>query len=141
MHDNDGPPSPSQVVDTAWRGQAGLDVSDVAEGDKSWGVLADRKGLVVGDIAALTLFAYVGRASHGMAAFDLGVLFTALPFFVGALAVVVVVLVRWLGGGLLAMVVGLEVMGVLMLGLMLAGQASGWQRSTSGCFLPTSPCL
>lgn len=72
-----------EVVDTAWRGQAGLDVSDSTDGDKSWGVLADRKGLVVGDLVALTLFAYIGRASHGMAAFDLGVLVTALPFFVG----------------------------------------------------------
>lgn len=76
-----------KILDTAWRGQAGLDVSSADVGTRSWGDLLNRKGLVAGDLAALTLFAYVGRASHGMSAFDLGVVVTALPFLVGAMRV------------------------------------------------------
>lgn len=72
-----------QVTDTAWRGQAGLDVTDAANGSRDWSDLSARKGLAVGDAVALTMFAYVGRASHGMASFDLGVLLTALPFLIG----------------------------------------------------------
>lgn len=72
-----------KVVDTAWRGQAGLDVSEAGGEARNWGDLATRRGLAAGDLAALTLFAYVGRASHGMGSFDLGVLVTALPFYLG----------------------------------------------------------
>lgn len=72
-----------QVVDTAWRGQAGLDVSGSDGEARNWSALANRKVLAAGDLAALTLFSYVGRASHGMADFDLGVLLTALPFMIG----------------------------------------------------------
>lgn len=71
------------MTDTAWRGQAGLDITDAEDGSRDWGDLTTRKGLAVGDLVALTMFAYVGRASHGMASFDLGVLGTALPFLVG----------------------------------------------------------
>ncbi|CAB1101459.1 unnamed protein product [Ectocarpus sp. CCAP 1310/34] len=76
-----------EVMDTAWRGQAGLDVINAADGSRDWSDLSARRGLAVGDAVALTMFAYVGRASHGMAAFDLGVLLTALPFLIGWLAV------------------------------------------------------
>eukprot|EP00752_Nemacystus_decipiens_P006184 g5580.t2 len=75
------------VTDTAWRGQAGLDITDANDGSRDWGDLSTRKGLAVGDLVALTMFAYVGRASHGMSSFDLGVLGTALPFLVAWLAV------------------------------------------------------
>lgn len=71
------------MTDTAWRGQAGLDVTDAEDGSRDWRDLSTRRGLAVGDLVALTAFAYIGRASHGMSSFDLGVLVTALPFFVG----------------------------------------------------------
>ncbi len=71
------------MTETAWRGQAGLEVTDANDGSRSWGDLSTRRGLATGDLVALTLFAYVGRASHGMASIDLGVLATALPFLVG----------------------------------------------------------
>ncbi|CAM9985335.1 unnamed protein product [Scytosiphon promiscuus] len=76
-----------EVTDTAWRGQAGLDVTDGDDGSRDWSDLSTRRGLAVGDVVALTMFAYVGRASHGMGSFDLGVLLTALPFIIGWLAI------------------------------------------------------
>ncbi|CAM9761738.1 unnamed protein product [Pylaiella littoralis] len=72
-----------EVTNTAWRGQAGLDVTNADDGSRDWGDLSTRRGLAAGDLVALTAFAYVGRASHGMASLDLGVLVTALPFLVG----------------------------------------------------------
>ena len=68
-------------MDTAWRGQAGLDVT--SRGQKNWADLATRKWLAAGDIAVLTLFAWGGRASHGMGDLDFSVLVTAFPFYVG----------------------------------------------------------
>ncbi|CAN0163225.1 unnamed protein product, partial [Hapterophycus canaliculatus] len=76
-----------EVTDTAWRGQAGLDVIDGDGGSRDWSDLSTRRGLAAGDVMALTMFSYVGRASHGMASFDLGVLLTALPFLIGWLAI------------------------------------------------------
>lgn len=73
------------MTNTAWRGQAGLDVTNADDGSRDWGDLSTRRGLAAGDLVTLTAFAYVGRASHGMASLDLGVLVTALPFLVGVL--------------------------------------------------------
>lgn len=72
------------MIDTAWRGQAGLDVVS-GEGSRNWADITNRKVLVAGDVFALTMFAYVGRASHGMGELDLAVLATAAPFIIGAL--------------------------------------------------------
>eukprot|EP00638_Chattonella_subsalsa_P004005 CAMPEP_0117756808 /NCGR_PEP_ID=MMETSP0947-20121206/14326_1 /TAXON_ID=44440 /ORGANISM="Chattonella subsalsa, Strain CCMP2191" /LENGTH=241 /DNA_ID=CAMNT_0005576521 /DNA_START=132 /DNA_END=857 /DNA_ORIENTATION=- len=70
-----------EVLDTKWSGQAGLDIS--ANGNKDWSDLAERPFLAFMDAAALTVFAWIGRASHGSTEFDWVVIKTALPFIVG----------------------------------------------------------
>lgn len=70
------------MINTAWRGQAGLDVS-TGDGNRNWTDIPERKVLLAGDVFVLIMFAYVGRASHGMGDFDLGVLTTAFPFLAG----------------------------------------------------------
>jgi Protein of unknown function (DUF3054) len=43
-----------------------------------------RWGLAVGDVIALTAFAWIGRGSHGSSALDFEVIKTALPFYAGS---------------------------------------------------------
>ena len=71
----------TQIRDTDWSGQAGMD--SVVEGSSNYSDLLRRRGLALGDVVALTLFAYVGKRSHGSADFDLDVFITALPFYAG----------------------------------------------------------
>ena len=69
------------VIDTKWSGQAGLDVT--VAGQRNWFDIPNRPVLAAGDMLALTIFAYIGRASHGSGSIDLGVLATAAPFAAG----------------------------------------------------------
>lgn len=71
-----------KVADTDWSGQAGMD-RVIGDGNRNWSDLPARKWLAIGDVAALTLFAYVGRASHGDGSIGLDVVATALPFVAG----------------------------------------------------------
>jgi len=73
------------VQDTKWSGQAGMQVSKV--GQKTWADIVDRPVLAFVDAAALVVFAWIGRANHGDATFDLDVLKTAFPFLSGWFAI------------------------------------------------------
>jgi len=81
MEDYDQELEDIEVLKTKFSGQAGLDVQQV--GASGWSDLADRPFLAFMDGAALTLFAYIGRATHGNPEFDLATVGTALPFLVG----------------------------------------------------------
>jgi Protein of unknown function (DUF3054) len=47
-----------------------------------------RWGLAVGDVIALTAFAWIGRGSHGSSALDFEVIKTALPFYAGLFVII-----------------------------------------------------
>ncbi|KAM3574080.1 hypothetical protein VYU27_003977 [Nannochloropsis oceanica] len=67
------------VAETAWSGQAGLDV--LTQGNNNPTDLAARPFLALGDVAMLLLFASIGRSIHtGGISLDFQVLQTAAPF-------------------------------------------------------------
>eukprot|EP00611_Tribonema_gayanum_P013627 TRINITY_DN2463_c0_g1_i1.p1 TRINITY_DN2463_c0_g1~~TRINITY_DN2463_c0_g1_i1.p1 ORF type:complete len:307 (-),score=80.31 TRINITY_DN2463_c0_g1_i1:185-1003(-) len=70
-----------EVLDTAWSGQAGMDVTVV--GSKTWADISKRLGLAAGDVIALTVFASIGRGVHTGSGIDFEVFKTALPFYIG----------------------------------------------------------
>lgn len=67
--------------DVNWSGQAGMDSPESA-GTSTYADLGRRLDLVCGDLLALLVFAYIGRASHGDKSVSIGVLKTAAPFVV-----------------------------------------------------------
>lgn len=67
------------IAETAWSGQAGLDVEKA--GNNNWSDLTSRPLLALGDVGFLLLFATIGRSIHsGGFHFDLQALGTAAPF-------------------------------------------------------------
>lgn len=67
------------MAETAWSGQAGLDIQ--TQGNSNPTDLAARPFLALGDVAMLLLFASIGRSIHtGGVSLDLQVLQTAAPF-------------------------------------------------------------
>uniref|UniRef100_A0A0G4HX28 Uncharacterized protein n=1 Tax=Chromera velia CCMP2878 TaxID=1169474 RepID=A0A0G4HX28_9ALVE len=77
-----------EARETSWSGQAGMD--EVENFDGAWAALPKRKLLLAGDLLALYLFAFIGRASHGEdvsgGLLNLEVWQTAAPFIAGWLA-------------------------------------------------------
>lgn len=65
--------------DVNWSGQATAD-SPEDIGTSTYADLGRRFDLVIGDVLALVVFAYIGRASHGSKALDFEILKTAAPF-------------------------------------------------------------
>jgi len=67
------------VAETAWSGQAGLDVRRV--GENNWKDVGARPLLALGDVLMFLLFASVGRSIHtGGLSLDVQVVQTAAPF-------------------------------------------------------------
>lgn len=77
-----------EVRDTPWSGQAGLDI--VEYGTSTWQDVAKRPILALGDVAALALFAIVGKMFHatsGAPILDVDLAVTAAPFILAWLLV------------------------------------------------------
>lgn len=72
------------IRETQWSGQSNAEENRISS--KSFADILSRPALAAGDLGSLLVFASIGRSNHGEA-LDLGsVLYTALPFIIGWVA-------------------------------------------------------